>query len=165
MPDGRMDLIQIDEKNICCIDFAHTPEALQKSLNEIRDSFEGNIWCVFGCGGERDKAKRPMMGSIAEKFADYVILTNDNPRSESEEDIFNDIVSGIKNFSEIKVVKDRKLAVFESLDFMLNNNEKNIMLLAGKGHENYQTLGSNTIEMNDKAIVCNYLERQGERKV
>ena len=165
MPDGRMDLIQIDEKNICCIDFAHTPEALQKSLNEIRDSFEGNIWCVFGCGGERDKAKRPMMGSIAEKFADYVILTNDNPRSESEEDIFNDIVSGIKNFSEIKVVKDRKLAVFESLDFMLNNNEKNIMLLAGKGHENYQTIGLNTIEMNDKAIVCNYLERQGERKV
>ena len=89
MPDGRMDLIQIDEKNICCIDFAHTPEALQKSLNEIRNTFLVNIWCVFGCGGERDKTKRPLMGSIAEEYADYVILTNDNPSSESVEARFN----------------------------------------------------------------------------
>ena len=157
LPKGRMDLIKLNNNNYCCIDYAHTPDALESALKELRESFDGKLWCVFGCGGDRDKLKRPLMGSIAEKYSDVTVLTNDNPRSEDENLIFKEILSGVKEPNKVVTLADRREAILYSLNSVDQENSRNIVLVAGKGHETYQEIKNKKFLFDDKAVIDKYL--------
>jgi UDP-N-acetylmuramyl tripeptide synthase len=157
LPKGRMELIKLNKENYCCIDYAHTPEALECALRELKASFDGKLYCVFGCGGERDRLKRPLMGSIVEKYCDKGILTNDNPRSENENVIFKEILSGVKDPANFIQIKDREEAILHGLDSTYKNGSKNILLVAGKGHETYQEIKNKKLNFNDKEVIFKYL--------
>ncbi len=137
------------------IDFAHTPDALKNLLSSVqKDSFQGKIILVFGCGGDRDQKKRPLMAKIAKKYADFIIVTDDNPREENATKIRKDIIDNLtNNFVEIA---DRKKAII----YALNKKEKNdIVLIAGKGHEEYQIIGKEKYPFSDKNIVLSFFEQ------
>ena len=151
-PAGRLESISIG-KDICYVDYAHTPEALKHSLKEIRDFHEGEIWCVFGCGGNRDRDKRPIMGEIAENYSDHVVITDDNPRHEASDEIIDDILEGTTKSKNIKTIPNRREAIKFTLKEMAKRKSMNIMLLAGKGHENYQIIGSEKNRFDDKETV------------
>ena len=120
------------------IDFSHTPDALRKSLSFIKKhNTQGRTLVVFGCGGERDKGKRPLMGAAAEEIADQIILTADNPRRENLSKIIASIKKGIKAHEKILVIHDRKQAIYKALDTI---KKEDCLLLAGKGHETYQEI-------------------------
>ena len=151
-PTGRLESIRIG-KDICYIDYAHTPEALKHTLKEIRDFHDSKIWCVFGCGGNRDKEKRPIMGGIAENYSDHVVITDDNPRNEASNKIIDDILEGTTKSKNIKTIPNRREAIKFTLEEMAKRKDRNIMLLAGKGHENYQIVGSNKNKFDDKETL------------
>ena len=157
LPEGRMDLMEIGLLNNCIIDFAHTPEALENCLKEIRKNFEGNLWCIFGCGGDRDKTKRKEMGKIAERYSDKIILTNDNPRFESPKKILDDILTGIIS-KKVHIEEDRKKAIEYALKLIHSSKTKNNLLIAGKGHERYQEIDGEHFEFNDKEVVTKIFE-------
>ena len=157
LPKGRMELIKLNNNNYCCIDYAHTPDALESALKELRKSFDGKLWCVFGCGGNRDKLKRSLMGSIAEEYADVTVLTNDNPRSEDENLIFKEILSGVKEPNNVLTLADRREAILYSLESADQNNSRNIVLVAGKGHETYQIINDKTFLFDDREVIDKYL--------
>ena len=119
------------------IDFAHTPDALDASLKSLRSTHSGNLICLFGCGGDRDRSKRSKMGKIAENLSDQVFVTNDNPRSEDPERIVEDVLSECSS-KKINVILDRKEAILESLESLVNSKPGSALLIAGKGNENYQ---------------------------
>ena len=168
-PKGRMEEIELSPKDRCYVDYAHTPHALSVSLESLKEAFSTinvnsfknrkreisnpDIWCIFGCGGNRDKEKRPLMAEIAEAKADHVIVTNDNPRKESEHKIVEDIISGFKSNNSFKVILDRRKAINYCLDKIDKNNKSNLLLIAGKGHEEYQEVGDKKIPFSDKGIV------------
>ena len=156
-PAGRLESIRIG-KDICYIDYAHTPEALKHTLKEIRQFHEGEIWCVFGCGGNRDKEKRPVMGEIAEHYSDYVIITDDNPRNEVSNKIIDDILKGTTKSTNVKAIPNRREAIKFALEEMTKRKNTNIMLLAGKGHENYQIIGSKKNRFDDKETVISLIK-------
>ena len=158
LPQGRMEYIKINNNSSCFIDFAHTPEALSCSLEEIRETFSGNIYCVFGCGGERDTLKRSIMGNISESLADKVIITNDNPRNEDEDKIIKEILKGFKEPEKVKVIKDRKAAIEKSLKEIVESSEENILLVAGKGHEKYQIIREKKFAFSDSEVVRAFLD-------
>jgi UDP-N-acetylmuramoyl-L-alanyl-D-glutamate--2,6-diaminopimelate ligase len=136
---------------IVFVDYAHTPDALDnvlKTVNSMRGS--GNIITVFGCGGNRDKAKRPMMGAIAAKYADWVYVTSDNPRFEDPEDIINDIVAGIDNSVNLYREVDRPTAIMAAVGMA---GPDDIVLIAGKGHETYQEIKGVRYPMDDRLIA------------
>ena len=160
LPKGRMELIKLKNNNYCCIDYAHTPDALESALKELRNSFDGKLWCVFGCGGNRDKLKRPLMGSIAEEYADVIVLTNDNPRSEDENLIFKEILSGVKKPNNILTLADRREAILHSLECADHKNSANIVLVAGKGHETYQQIKDKKLIFDDREVIDKYLSEQ-----
>jgi|TARA_B110000914_G_scaffold46108_1_gene39151 UDP-N-acetylmuramoyl-L-alanyl-D-glutamate--2,6-diaminopimelate ligase len=155
-----MELIKLNNNNYCCIDYAHTPDALESALKELRQSFDGKLWCVFGCGGNRDKLKRPLMGAIAEEYADVTVLTNDNPRLEDENLIFKEILSGVKEPNNVLTLADRREAILYSLDSADQNNSRNIVLVAGKGHETYQEINDKTFLFDDREVIDKYLSEQ-----
>ena len=158
-PKGRMDLINLSKKDICCIDYAHTPEALETSLIELKDAYKDyKLWCLFGCGGERDKDKRPKMGKIAELLSDVLIVTSDNPRSENALDIIKDIRKGIKNNKKVKFIESRKEAISYCLSKIKINGEKNILLISGKGHEDYQDILGKRVYFSDHQQVRDFLK-------
>ena len=141
------------------VDYAHTPEALEHSLIEIRDAFEKKeIWCVFGCGGDRDKLKRSLMGNIAFKFSDRVIVTNDNPREENEMSIIKEITSGFESSPKLKVIVNRKDAISFCLEEISNKEDECVLLVAGKGHEDYQEISNERFYFNDLEEIKKYLE-------
>lgn len=152
-PDGRMECIHYNNNSIF-IDYAHTPDAVLNVLNSAKEYKKGKIITIIGCGGDRDRTKRPIMGNIAEENSDFVILTNDNPRTEDEKQIMNDILEGIKKDNHI-VIHDRKEAIEKGID-MLNKND--ILMILGKGHEDYQIIGTEKIHFSDKEIVENYIK-------
>ncbi|QCI15906.1 UDP-N-acetylmuramoyl-L-alanyl-D-glutamate--2,6-diaminopimelate ligase [Buchnera aphidicola] len=154
---GRMQIFSVNKKPIFIIDYAHTPDALKKTLNAIRLHYKKYIWCIFGCGGERDKKKRPIMGSIAEKIANKVILTNDNPRHEKELEIIQDILKGCKNKKNILVISNRKNAISYAFSKAKHNH---IILIAGKGHEEEQIIQDQHTYHSDKMIVLKLLGNQ-----
>lgn len=128
------------------VDYAHTPDALENTLIAIREHTQARVWTVFGCGGDRDKTKRPLMGRIAEKYSDYVIITNDNPRTEEPSAIAADIVRGLHNANGCLVIADRAQAI----DFAVQQSKSgDIVLIAGKGHEDYQIFADQTISFSD----------------
>ena len=132
------------------VDFAHTPDALMQVLTCIRQHNPRQLWCVFGCGGDRDPGKRPEMGGIAEKLSDRVILTNDNPRSENPEQIIAQICKGMHNGQHVHIELDRAAAIAYAIK---TAGVDDIILVAGKGHETEQIIGSQTIHFSDIEVV------------
>ena len=116
------------------------------------------IWCLFGCGGDRDKQKRPLMGSVAEQYADVVVLTNDNPRMEDEKVIISDILSGTESSENILIFPDRREAIEKILTEFKKSSNKDVLLIAGKGHESHQNIGNELLEFNDEDIVSVFLK-------
>ncbi|WP_238967843.1 UDP-N-acetylmuramoyl-L-alanyl-D-glutamate--2,6-diaminopimelate ligase [Buchnera aphidicola] len=154
---GRMQKLHFSRKPICIIDYAHTPDALKQALSSIKSQYsQKKIWCIFGCGGERDKKKRPLMGKIAEKIADKVIITNDNPRNEDQNIIINEIIAGCIKKEKIIIIPNRKKAI--SYVFV-QSNINDIIFISGKGHENYQIIGNHRIDHSDQETILNLLEK------
>ena len=150
---GRMELFRTRKSPSVVVDYAHTPDALERALMSLRAHCKGLLWCVFGCGGDRDVEKRPMMGAIAERFADEVLITNDNPRSESPESIVHDIRSGMQSTPEVHL--DRPAAIALAIERASN---KDWVLVAGKGHETKQFIGKHQIEFSDRQFIRELLE-------
>ncbi|WP_261903590.1 UDP-N-acetylmuramoyl-L-alanyl-D-glutamate--2,6-diaminopimelate ligase [Vibrio fortis] len=151
---GRMELFQAPQKAKVVVDYAHTPDALEKALAALRVHCSGNLWAIFGCGGDRDKGKRPMMAETAEQFADKIIISDDNPRSEDPAEIVKDMLVGLKNPQAAYVELDRYQAVKFALEQAGNND---IILLAGKGHEDYQVLKDKTVHYSDRESALQLL--------
>ncbi|KGY13678.1 UDP-N-acetylmuramoylalanyl-D-glutamate--2,6-diaminopimelate ligase [Vibrio tubiashii] len=153
---GRMELFASPDKAKIVVDYAHTPDALEKALQALRVHCTGKLWAIFGCGGDRDKGKRPMMASIGERLADYAILTDDNPRSESPQAIVRDMLAGMENPQTAIVEHNR----FDALKYALDNSQPDdIILLAGKGHEDYQVMANETIHYSDRESAMLLLEK------
>lgn len=147
---GRFEVVTT--KPTVIVDYAHTPDGLENVLKTAREITPktGKLICVFGCGGDRDATKRPKMGKIAEKLADKVIVTSDNPRFENPQQIITDILAGIKKVNDIIVEPDRELAIKEAAKIADIND---VVLVAGKGHEDYQIIGGETIFFDDRKKV------------
>ena len=138
---GRLNTLAVDGAPLVVIDYAHTPDAIEKVLTALRpvaQSRAGRLWCVFGCGGERDATKRPLMAAAAQKNADQIVVTSDNPRSENASVIISQILLGLTHSEAVYVQADRALAIAETLALA---RASDVVLLAGKGHENYQEIG------------------------
>ncbi|RMD46438.1 MAG: UDP-N-acetylmuramoyl-L-alanyl-D-glutamate--2,6-diaminopimelate ligase [Aquificota bacterium] len=136
-------------------DYAHTPDALKNILSSLKKIKHNRLITVFGAGGDRDKEKRPLMGKVAEKYADIVILTSDNPRSEEPEDIVKDIKNGMEK--EPKIILDRKEAIGEAINMA---KEGGIVLIAGKGHENYQIVKDKIIPFDDTSVAKHFIKEK-----
>jgi UDP-N-acetylmuramoyl-L-alanyl-D-glutamate--2,6-diaminopimelate ligase len=146
---GRMERFGgVDGQPLVVVDYAHTPDALEKVLQALREHTQGKLVCVFGCGGDRDRGKRPQMGRIAEQLADVVILTNDNPRHEDPAAIINEIASGMQTTPS--AVPDRTQAIRVALSGACAGD---IVLVAGKGHEDYQQVGDRRLDYSDRDTV------------
>lgn len=137
------------------VDYAHTPDALEKTLMRLRSLTQGHLWLVFGCGGDRDKGKRPVMGRIAEEQADQVVLTSDNPRSEDPDAILKDIAAGMQHPEKAHAAVDRRQAIALALRAMQKGDT---LLIAGKGHEDYQLIGTRRLTFSDLAVAAEILE-------
>ncbi len=150
-PPGRMELIKSGGgKPTVVVDFAHTPDALGKALEAVRDHSRGQIWCVFGCGGDRDRGKRESMGVIASSLADHAIVTDDNPRSEDPQQIIADIIAGMDSNDGIQIVRDREKAI----DLAIRSaGTDDVVLIAGKGHESVQLIGDQKYAFSDSAVA------------
>jgi UDP-N-acetylmuramoyl-L-alanyl-D-glutamate--2,6-diaminopimelate ligase len=156
---GRFEVVSTGSEGepLCIVDYAHTPDGLDnvlKAAANVRPE-GGKLIVVFGCGGDRDASKRPQMGEIAENHADDVVVTSDNPRSEDPQQIIANILAGIQRMRKVKVEADRAAAIRHAV---LNATEKDVVVIAGKGHENYQILGDRTIPFDDKSEVLKALE-------
>ena len=152
-PPGRMNMIKYKNNNIF-IDYAHTPDAMENVLKSVKEFSKGKIITIFGCGGNREKEKRKLMGDIATNYSENVIITNDNPRLEDENEIIKDTVSNIKK-NNYEIIKDRKKAIIRGISYLENNDT---LLILGKGHENYQIIGKEKIHFDDYEIVTKYLK-------
>jgi UDP-N-acetylmuramoyl-L-alanyl-D-glutamate--2,6-diaminopimelate ligase len=153
---GRFESILSPDGWIAIIDYSHTPDALENVLDAIREIKppSGKIITVFGCGGDRDLTKRPIMGKIAEELSDLVIVTSDNPRTEDPEKILDDILGGISDRSKIVREVNRR----EAIGIALTEARKDdVVLIAGKGHETYQVVGTKRIHFDDREVVYEYI--------
>jgi UDP-N-acetylmuramoyl-L-alanyl-D-glutamate--2,6-diaminopimelate ligase len=156
---GRMELIRVQktqrtEGPLVVVDYAHTPDALTKVLNALRpiaNQRDGKVWCVFGCGGDRDSGKRSQMGKLAQEFADYIVITSDNPRSEDPESIIAMIQSGMTgNLANVQVLPDRAAAIMAAVR---HADIKDIVLVAGKGHESTQEINGKKFDFSDQEHI------------
>ncbi|MBQ6272941.1 MAG: UDP-N-acetylmuramoyl-L-alanyl-D-glutamate--2,6-diaminopimelate ligase [Oscillospiraceae bacterium] len=158
---GRMELVPTDGDYAVLIDYAHKPDALEKALKTLRPVTQGRLMVLFGCGGDRDHGKRPIMGRIAAELADLCVVTSDNPRTEEPLAIIDDILAGMKNSSTaVQVIPDREEAIAWVLDKARHGD---VILLAGKGHEDYQVVGKEKRHMDEREIVAAVLAAR-ERK-
>lgn len=149
---GRIEIVRTPGTNYTVIiDYAHTPDGLLNVINAIRGFAKGRIVTLFGCGGDRDASKRPIMGKIAGELSDFCIVTSDNPRTEDPEKIIKQVVEGVKQTDcDYEVITNR----FSAIEYALDHAKKNdIILLAGKGYETYQVLGKDTIKFDEREIV------------
>ena len=147
---GRYEIIDEGQNFTVIIDYAHTPDALESILSSAREIKKGHLISVFGCGGDRDKGKRPEMGEISTRIADYTIITSDNPRTEKPEDIISDILKGINKIAECKTFVDREKGILEALKIA---GPDDTIVIAGKGHEDYQIIGDEKKYFNDSETV------------
>ncbi len=151
---GRAEVVPVDADFTVIIDYAHSPDALEKILKTVRGFAKARVIVVFGCGGERDRGKRPKMGRIAAELADYVIVSSDNPRSEDPEEIIDEVVEGMKGYkTPFKRIADRPEAVRWALSHAKTDD---IVVLAGKGHENYQVIGTEKIHQDEREVIAEY---------
>ena len=134
------------------VDYAHKPDALEKTLLTLKKLIKNNgkLISVFGCGGDRDKSKRPIMGEISSKLADFTIITSDNPRTEQADAIIEQIVSGIQNQTAVQCISNRRDAIFSAIN---NASIDDIIVIAGKGHENYQVIGTEKLYFSDLQVA------------
>ena len=152
---GRMEAFHNQHSPLVVVDYAHTPDALDQVLRALRLHCKGKLWCVFGCGGDRDRGKRPQMGKVAADSADVVVVTDDNPRTEPSEQIIDDILAGIAEKDKVKVWPGRREAVIRA---MQEAQQDDVVLLAGKGHEDYQVIGTQRVDYNERAVVSDWLQ-------
>jgi UDP-N-acetylmuramoyl-L-alanyl-D-glutamate--2,6-diaminopimelate ligase len=159
--NGRFEQLSSPSGWTAIIDYAHSPDALEKVLKAIHDLFEpdrrGRIISVFGCGGNRDKGKRPIMASIATSLSDITIITSDNPRHENPETIIDEVIKGARTGSAVYREVDRKNAIIKALTVAQGGD---VILIAGKGHEDYQIIGDSKIHLSDRETVEEYLHGQ-----
>ena len=151
---GRMELFQAKNKPQVIVDYAHTPDALEKVLLSLREHQPKKLWCIFGCGGDRDQGKRPLMAKVVEQYAEEITITNDNPRHEDPEQIITGIVGGLSESTKYRVQLDRAEAI---ANVIAQANSEDIVLVAGKGHEQVQIIGSQEFPFSDQAIVLKCL--------
>lgn len=153
-PRGRLENIEKGQDYMVVVDYAHTPDAMENVLSTVKkiaDSQNGRLLVLFGCGGNRDRGKRPKMGKIASKIADILVITDDNPRSENSLLIMDDVVKGISSeFKDFTLIQNRKAAITTIINRSKNND---VVILLGKGHETYQILALETIHFDDKEEV------------
>lgn len=150
-PKGRCQTIKVN-KGVAVIDYAHTPDAVEKVITAYNNLKKNRVITIVGCGGDRDPIKRPIMGDIATRLSDYVILTSDNPRTEDPDNIMQDILKGVKS-DNYEVELDRKKAIKKAIDIMEDND---IVLILGKGHEDYQIIGHTKYHLDDAEEVLNW---------
>lgn len=150
---GRLEPVKVtgskEHPNIF-VDYAHSPDALFKALKTLKQLSQGLLWLVFGCGGDRDKGKRPLMAKVAEELADRIIVTSDNPRNEAPEAILNDIMEGFNDRDSVHVELDRRCAINYAIQ---GAGKRDTILIAGKGHEDYQIVGTQKIPFDDRLIA------------
>lgn len=156
---GRFELVDEGQPFAVVVDYAHTPDGLENILQTAKEFAEGRIIAVFGCGGDRDRTKRPIMGALAARYADYAVVTSDNPRSEEPDAILKEIETGIKEAGatpdKYTLIVDRKTAIREALNMA---QPEDIILIAGKGHETYQILKDKTIDFDDREVAREILK-------
>jgi UDP-N-acetylmuramoyl-L-alanyl-D-glutamate--2,6-diaminopimelate ligase len=139
------------------IDYAHTPDGIENILRTVRGFAKGRVVILFGCGGDRDNTKRPIMGRMAGELADFCIVTSDNPRTEDPMGIIAMIEPAVKETgTPYVVIENRAEAIYYALD---NAQKDDVIVLAGKGHETYQILNSSTIDFDEREIVKNHLKK------
>lgn len=148
---GRMECFGGGNAPLAVVDYAHTPDALDKALQALRVHCKGQLWCLVGCGGDRDRGKRPMMAAMAEQYADRVILTDDNPRTEEPARIMADMVAGLRDPAAVQVEHDRVKAINLAIR---QASKQDIILVAGKGHEDYQIIGTDKRHYSDRETVA-----------
>lgn len=159
-PTGRMQLLEgPGQAPAVYVDFAHTPDALEAALQALRAHCKGRIWVVFGCGGDRDNGKRGMMGSVAQRLADQVVVTSDNPRNEPASSIIDDIVAGLASPAAATVIEERATAIAWAVNSAAASD---IVLIAGKGHEQYQQIGAQRLLFSDQSVAAACLAARGE---
>ncbi len=146
---GRVERVRNEKGIFIFIDYAHTPDALKKVMEMLNRLKQGRLIVIFGCGGDRDTSKRPIMGEIASRHADFTIITSDNPRSEDPKKIIEDIKTGFHG-SSFKIIEDRRDAILEGITMA---REKDVLLVAGKGHEDYQIIGNNIYHFSDREVI------------
>lgn len=158
---GRLEPLPTNGGYSVLLDYAHTPDALENVLRTVRGFAKGRVVTLFGCGGNRDKAKRSIMGEIAGRYSDYLVVTSDNPRDEEPMSIINSVLEGVnKSGCPHTVIEDRRAAIKYALQ---NAKKDDIILLAGKGHENYQEIGGGKRHFDEKEIVAEIVEELNER--
>jgi UDP-N-acetylmuramoyl-L-alanyl-D-glutamate--2,6-diaminopimelate ligase len=153
---GRFEAVEEGQQFAVLVDYAHTPEALQNVLAEARNLTGNRVVCVFGCGGDRDRAKRPLMGAVAVELADRVVVTSDNPRSEAPLAIIEEILAGIPDRSEVDVEPDRAAAIALAVE---GAEEGDVVVIAGKGHEQGQEFSDRTVPFDDREVARDALRR------
>lgn len=154
---GRFELVDCGQDFAVVVDYAHTPDALERFLTAARKITKGQLICIFGCGGDRDKGKRPIMGRIASEIADHIIITSDNPRTEKPVQIINEIEAGIKPGKNYDVIVDRSSAIARGIE---TAHSSDLVAIAGKGHENYQDLGDKRIHFDDREVAAEYIAKK-----
>ncbi|RYF17630.1 MAG: UDP-N-acetylmuramoyl-L-alanyl-D-glutamate--2,6-diaminopimelate ligase [Comamonadaceae bacterium] len=158
---GRMERLNEPGKPLVAVDYAHTPDALEKGLQALRPLAQqrgGQLWCVFGCGGDRDPTKRPLMAAVAEANADRVVVTSDNPRSEKPEAIISQVLLGLSHRDSVEVQADRARAIAETVQAAA---PADVILLAGKGHEDYQEVAGVKLPFSDQMHASDALAKRG----
>lgn len=154
---GRMERFVTGIGPLAVVDYAHTPGALEAVLLALREHTRGRLWCVFGCGGERDPGKRPIMGAVASQNADVVVLTSDNPRAEEPSEIIAQIQSGCIDATDCRVIEQRGAAIEEALSAAAADD---VVLIAGKGHEREQVIAGTAYPFSDRAVVLGWQQRR-----
>lgn len=154
---GRIEVVPCDRDFTIIIDYAHSPDGLENIISSLREIAKGRVVTVFGCGGDRDKTKRPKMGRIAAELSDFCVVTSDNPRSENPSEIIKDILVGMQGIdTPYEVVELR----YDAIEYAIRNAQKDdIILLAGKGHETYQILPTGTIHFDEREVVSEILSK------
>jgi UDP-N-acetylmuramoyl-L-alanyl-D-glutamate--2,6-diaminopimelate ligase len=152
---GRLELVERGRAFSVFVDYAHTPDALSNVLRTVREITKGNLICVFGCGGDRDRGKRSEMGRVSGTLADHTIITSDNPRSEEPFSIITEIEKGIlETKGRYEIIPDRREAIRHAIARV---REGDSVLIAGKGHEDYQILGNKVIHFDDREVAAEFL--------
>ena len=161
---GRFEYVESQGGPTVIVDYAHKPDALEKLLHAVRDLARNKrVVVLFGCGGDRDKEKRPKMGAIATKLADLTIITSDNPRSERPETIMDEIERGAKNGGDKYLrIADRREAIARAID---EASDDDVIVIAGKGHESYQVIGDQVVHFDDREEAEIALKKRNEKAV
>ncbi len=159
---GRVEVVPTDGDYTILIDYAHTPDAMENVLRGMREVTEGRLVILFGCGGDRDRTKRPIMGRMAAEFADFFVVTSDNPRTEDPDAIVADILEGVHcQKNRYQVIVNRREAIAWVID---NHRPGDVIILAGKGHEDYQIIGKEKFHMDEREIVAEHLARRAQER-